>query len=162
MNNHLPINDILKICTEHAELIKSEIKARETEAIQSKGWLSFDKITDICGYRGGKQYFAIEGGTATGLMVIDDDNIFVVPAICDGAVYSSYPDEGSGGIAHLLLLKKRENGQAVNRWSVVWMSGGWLHKEEFEKLSPAEIGDVLVDEILDGKNVIIPKPQGRA
>lgn len=160
--NHLSITDIVKTCTEHANLIKAEIADREKESNDSKGWLSFDKITDIRGYRGGKQLFAVEGSIATGLLIMDNENVLTIPAIYDNAVYSSYPEEGSGGIAHLCLVKKRENGQTINRWIVIWMDGGWLYKEEFENLTPAEISDVLVDEIIAGENVITKKPAGWA
>lgn len=158
--DYLTLLEIVNICADHADLIKKEIADREKEALESKGWLSFDKITDIRGYRGGKQYFAIDGNIATGLAVMEnDDGNFWLPAILGGAVYSSYPDEGHGGIAHLCFLKTR-NGKEINRWLVVWIDAGWLNKDEFENLTPAEISDVLVDEILAGENVITKKPVG--
>jgi hypothetical protein len=162
-SNYLTLQEIVSVCSGHTELIKKEIADREKEALEGKGWLSFDKITDIRGYRGGKQYFAVDGSLATGLCTMEnDDGNFWVPAILDGAVYSSYPDEGHGGIAHLCFLHKRENGQIINRWLVVWIDAGWLHKEEFENLLPVEISDVLADEILAGENVITKKPVGWA
>jgi len=153
--NHLTLAEIVAVCAEHLELIKKEVSDREKEAKTSKGWLSFERVTDIRSYRNSKQYFAIEGSIATGLLVMtDDDGNLWLPAILDGIVFSSYPNEGNGGIAHLCFLKKH------NHWGVIWIDAGWLHKEEFEKLAPVEISDRLVEEILEGKNIITTKPVG--
>ncbi len=159
--NHLTMKEILALCAEHADMISKEIAERREEASGSKGFLSFDTISDIRGYRGGTQFFAVEGSTATGLMVMESEegNLFV-PAIVDGAVYASYPDEGRGGIAHLCFLKVDRNGREINRWMVLWADAGWLSKDEFENLSPVEIGDVLAEEIIAGENVITRKPPG--
>lgn len=159
--NHLTMSEIVALCADHAALIAKEIAARKEEAASSKGFLSFDKLPDIRGYRGGNQFFAVDGSTATGLMVgeSEEGNIFV-PAIMDGAVYASYPDEGQGGIAHLCFLKQARNGREINRWIVIWTDAGWLSKDEFENLTPVEIGEALVEEILAGENVITRKPPG--
>jgi hypothetical protein len=159
-NNHLSIEEIVKICGEHADLIRTEIAERREMAKGSKGFLSFDEISDIRGYRGARQYFAIGNALATGLAVIeDDDQNLWIPAIIDGKVFASYPDEGHGGIAHLCDLKTVD-GRPKNKWIVIWIDGGWLHMNEFENLTPMEIGDVLIEEIKAGENVITKKPVG--
>lgn len=155
--DHMTITEISEFCKEHAELIDTEINKRKKEAKDSDGFLSFNKVSDIRGYRNTQQYFAISGNSATNLVVIEDDGNLWIPVIVDGAIYESYPEEGRGGIAHLCNIKVPGKS---SKWIVIWFTGGWLTKDEFETLSPVEIIDVLEDEIFKGKKSIIKKLPG--
>lgn len=158
--NHIPINEIIALCNEHTDIIQRAINERRDDAKHYPRIWDFNEISDIRGYRGGNQLFAVEKTVATGLMVLDDNGNLIVPAILNGIVYSSYPDEGHGGIAHLFYLKTDRHGKPVDRWSIIWTDAGWLHRNEFENLSPVEITNAIIDDIDAGMNVLTHKPTG--
>lgn len=152
--NHFSIAEIIKMVEQHRDIIEKRIEEERESAKNSDGFLWFGQTSDLRYYKNSHQLFAVEGTTATQMMVLeDDDGSIIVPAIIDGVVYFVYPEEGKGGFVHLFYSGKR------NRWAAILTDSGWLKTNELEK-TPGEIWQNITEEIIDGQNVFYPKPPG--
>lgn len=115
----------------------------------------------------GPQMFAIFGSMARELLRFSESGderakYEYVPVIVGGRMLEECPDEGRSGMLYLLRCVWRaapHNRGLIGVWSCTYMNTGWLHTEELA-LTNGEIEDRLVEEIMDGKNVLATQPAG--
>lgn len=144
--------------------IQSGIEASLAEARDSRGFITCvwsDRVVQ----RGADQ-FAVFGPSAYRVFpaqTIDEDGtrIEYLPALAeDGRVLGMWPDEGRGGLLTLMRMTRRRGLERPNaEWLTIFTDGGWLYTAELA-LTNDEINEHLVEEILDGQNVLTRKPPG--
>lgn len=104
------------------------------------GWVRVQGVDDVR-IIGRDQFFAVTGVLATGLVIMDDAEWTMFPAVIDGKVWSIQPEEGSGGYLHLGFKRSKE------RWVCLATNAGWLQTSEL-LLTPVEIADHIEEEAL--------------
>ena len=115
----------------------------------------------------GADQFALFGPMAYKIFpaqTIDDEGMArleYLPAFStDGRVFGMWPDEGRGGLLTLMRMTMRRGREIENPvWTTIFVDGGWLHTHELA-LTNEEVDDILVKEIMAGKNVLTRKPPG--
>ena len=156
----------MKFSTEQLAAIQRGIDETLADAQGSHGFVTCEWSDHIV--RRGADQFAVFGPTAYKIFpaqTIEEvgmARIEYLPAITDNRVFGMWPDEGRGGLLTLMRMTARRGREIENpKWTAIFVDGGWLHTDELA-LSNEEVDRRLVEEILDGENVLSRKPPGWA
>ena len=115
------------------------------------GFVYYSESTNIIWKK--KEQFAIFNTTAYKLNRLNNEECLMLPVVLKDKIWGEFPEEGQSGLLHVFYNKKKI------RWGCCYISCGWLHTNELE-LTNQEIENNIVEEIIDGKNVLTTPPSG--
>lgn len=131
---HLPFPE--RYTPEQMALIAEHYADSRQQERDLKGWITVNDAERIH-HRSSQQHFAVFGPVAYEVWaasLTDDGKTWeYLPALHEGRAYGVWPDEGNGGVAHLM----RRVEPNPTGWMVTTLSLGWLRTKELEE--PARV-----------------------